>query len=269
MQHVIYGLYDPTLEDCTIRYIGYTSKSPNRRLVEHICESAAKATSHRHKWVRSLLNKGVKPAIVVLESVTAETWRERECYWIATLASGNLVNGTAGGEGLINPTQDVRDRISKTVSAGLVGNRRRAGIAHTADAKAAISAGVKASQGLAEYYASIRGKPGRPVSDAAKEKIRQAKLGKKRPPMGEEWRANMRAGQLGRKHSEETKAKISAAQKGVPRQKGMIHTDSAREAIRASKLGRKWINDGATNKSLPAGSELPQGWAYGKVKRSK
>lgn len=267
MPHVIYGLYDPTLPESVIRYVGYTSQTLDRRLVEHVCESAAKAKSHRHKWIRSLVSRGVKPAIVTLEIVTAETWRERECFWIASLL--NLVNGTAGGEGLINPTQEVRDRISKSVSARLQGNQYRKGIAHTVESKAAIAAGMKLSAKFAAANAAKRGIPGHSISDESKEKIRQSKLGKKRPPMGEEWRANMRAAQLGRKHSAETKAKISAAQKGVSKNVGLVHTDSAREAIRASKLGSKWINDGVANKSLPAGSGLPQGWVFGRVKRSK
>lgn len=180
MSHTIYGLYDPTDSQKTIRYVGYTSKSTSRRLMEHIAESKAKAVSHRHKWIRSVLNKGAKPEIVVIQEVGAENWQDRERHWIGVHGS-SLVNGTVGGDGLVNPTQDVRNRISEKVSLTLVGNKRRADVAHTEKSKKAISDGLKNS---AKYRAAVEAKRGIPpvvFTDEIRKKISEAKKGKKRP----------------------------------------------------------------------------------------
>lgn len=180
MSHTIYGLYDPTDDQKTIRYVGYTSKSPSRRLIEHVAEAKASATCHRHKWIRSVLKKGVKPVVVVIEVVDAESWQERERYWIGAHGS-SLVNGTVGGDGLVNPSKDVRDRISAKVSATLVGNNRRANVSHSEKDKKAISDGLKNS---AKFRAAMNARRGRPVlefTDEIRKKISESKKGKPRP----------------------------------------------------------------------------------------
>jgi hypothetical protein len=108
---VIYGLRDPTINE--IRYVGYTRGDTARRLWWHLHEAQMRNTCHRHRWLRSLLNQGLKPTIVVLE-IVADDWKLREKYWIATLP--NLVNSTEGSEGLINPSLETRAKISGKVS---------------------------------------------------------------------------------------------------------------------------------------------------------
>lgn len=86
--------------------------------------------------------------------------------------------------------------------------------------KAALSQANK-GQGL--------GRKGRPLNEAQKQRLREINLGNK----------NM----LGRKHSDETKAKISAAHKGVPRpeRRGVPRSPETIAKISAAQKGRPSI----------------------------
>lgn len=93
----IYGLYESNNE--TPRYIGKTKMSLNRRLQGHLLE-AKKSLSNTHKlsWIRSLLNKGEKPIIKLLEECDENCWEEKERYWIKnSIKLTNLTNGGDGG----------------------------------------------------------------------------------------------------------------------------------------------------------------------------
>lgn len=135
----IYGLLDPRTK--IIRYVGFSSKPLIHRLREHICEARKRNSCHRHRWIRSLLTENFSPEIVLLERVNAANWQERERHWIKVLTRNRLINSTVGGEGLIHPSTEVRDRISKKVSASLVGNSRRLGTTHSEESKRRISEG--------------------------------------------------------------------------------------------------------------------------------
>lgn len=264
---MIYALYDPTLSPAPVRYVGFTSKSVKRRLTEHIAEAKAGQSSHRLRWIASLLKRGVKPAATVLEAVSAENWQERERFWISQFESGQLTNATAGGDGLVNPSHEVRAAIAAKVSAGLRGNQRRKGVPHDDETRQRISASVKASEAHAAASSDKRGKPGRPLSDAAREKIRAAKLGVKRAPFSPEHIEKLRQASSGRKHSDESKTKISASQVGNQRAKGMVMTAAAKDAIRASRTGSRFINNGKQTRVLKAGEPFPDGWALGRIKK--
>ena len=146
MSACIYKLFDPR-EPLRVRYIGYTAKAISTRLSEHLKEARAGHASHKCNWIRSLLHAGIKPVSESLELVTAGNWQERERFWIA-LYKDSLTNATAGGEGLVNPSQDVRDRISATLIAGgsSLGNQYRKGIPQTTETRIAISEGLLNSE---------------------------------------------------------------------------------------------------------------------------
>ena len=76
---------------------------------------------------------------------------------------------------------------------------------------------------------------GKKHSPEAREKMRLAKLGRKRGPNSAEWNAKIADGQRGKVVSEETRARMSAAIKGVKRApRSAEHC----EAIRRAKLGK-------------------------------
>jgi hypothetical protein len=97
----IYGLYSP--EDEAIRYVGRTKQPLHIRLKEHIDQSRRKRGEQyklhnpRVEWIRSLLARGLKPEIKLLETVTIETQREAEARWMQQFS--DLVNSGHANQG--------------------------------------------------------------------------------------------------------------------------------------------------------------------------
>lgn len=97
----IYGLFDPRYPE-EIRYIG---KADNLeiRLISHISDSMSdEIRICKAIWIRSLLDKNIKPEIRMLEKVTYNhpiEWNDREAYYIAYYFSKGhrLENSTLGG----------------------------------------------------------------------------------------------------------------------------------------------------------------------------
>ena len=100
-----YKLY-ALLDDSGIRYIGLTIQPLHKRLSGHLvsCRQAfkhKKARHHRHCWIKSLLDQGLKPKILLLsEYDTVEEVKQAEIKAIKSYP--NLVNSTAGGDGVTN-----------------------------------------------------------------------------------------------------------------------------------------------------------------------
>lgn len=82
--------------------MGKTGKKPKYRLQEHITHSLKRVNgNHRMNWVRSLLSRGAKPILEVIDEVSEENWRQWEVAWIEFFQETGcrLVNGTPGGDG--------------------------------------------------------------------------------------------------------------------------------------------------------------------------
>ncbi len=272
MKHVIYGLYDPRKET-EIRYVGYTGKRIERRLIEHISEAKnSTIINHRYNWLRSLSKAGIKPSIIILEEVSKENWKEREQFWIAKF--DNLVNSTAGGEGLINPSQDVKDKISAKVTESLQGNKRRLGVPHTEESRKAISNGLRNSEKKKAFDKSRIGINSHANLTEEQKlskglKISKARLNCPTRIFNEEARKNISNGHKGLKHSTETKDKIALANIGNSRALGNILSTDSKNEISESKKGRKFANNGIDCILLKKDELLPTGWQFGMLKRSK
>lgn len=107
----IYGLVDP--ETGEIRYIGKSIR-PAQRLQNHMNEVS---NCHRSHWLQSLKRRGLRPELVILESVHGEwPWQESERYWIKRLkALGcRLTNNTSGGDGVSDLPPETRARMRQT-----------------------------------------------------------------------------------------------------------------------------------------------------------
>lgn len=119
----IYALKEPDTGE--IRYVG-KSYNVQMRFRKHL-SSAFVRINRKTSWIRSLLNRGTKPELEILDEVPIEHWQQWEVAWIEYFkeSGAKLVNGTPGGESAIpmfgkdNPMfgkprpEEVRKKISK------------------------------------------------------------------------------------------------------------------------------------------------------------
>jgi hypothetical protein len=103
---IIYTLANPRTTE--VRYVGWTGRSPERRLEEHIRAALRLEHTFKDRWVLSLLSAGLAPVIEVIDSGSGDGWAEAEKRWIAFYrASGaRLANGTEGGDGVVGLTAE-------------------------------------------------------------------------------------------------------------------------------------------------------------------
>lgn len=95
----VYALIDPR-RPTVIRYVGCSHRLPER-VCEHVWEARrgvrrfrmTEATVRKVEWILSLLDEGLLPGFVILETVLAgENWRRREDYWIDHFMAPELFN---------------------------------------------------------------------------------------------------------------------------------------------------------------------------------
>ncbi len=92
----IYILLEPTGE---VRYVG-KSVNPKERYRKHLNEAKKrKFITYKNNWIYSLLNKGLKPKMEIIDQIDGE-WEWLEQYWVSQMKAWgfNLVNNTEGGE---------------------------------------------------------------------------------------------------------------------------------------------------------------------------
>lgn len=122
----IYALIDP----CTglVRYVGITAQPLAKRFSKHLQMARRGEQNHRSAWIRSLLAQNKVPLMLLIETCSE---RDRERFWISHYRSAgiNLTNGTNGGDGVIDPSESIRKKISASVT----------GYKHTPDARAKIA----------------------------------------------------------------------------------------------------------------------------------
>lgn len=93
----IYTLTDPRTNE--IKYVGKTNDI-KKRYRNHIQESIkGLKKTHKHCWIRSLLNINIKPIIDILEEYDGNDWEWLEIMWIGIIKSWgfNLTNIGDGG----------------------------------------------------------------------------------------------------------------------------------------------------------------------------
>lgn len=97
MINYIYSLHDPlTLEQ---RYIGKSS-NPEKRYKQHLKPYYLRPDTYKNRWLKSLLAKGLKPAMLIL--CECEPWEDInriEKDFIRWLGGNRLTNTTLGGDG--------------------------------------------------------------------------------------------------------------------------------------------------------------------------
>jgi hypothetical protein len=138
----IYSLKDPETNE--IRYIGKTTNI-NTRLKAHITRSRHNKY-HSARWVQSVLKRGFRPIIELVEECTEENWVEREKYWIAYYRElFDLTNILEGGDGgstfgrLGKPWSDEQRKNNRKARLGVSVN-------HTEEGK------KNRAEGVRKYY---------------------------------------------------------------------------------------------------------------------
>jgi hypothetical protein len=88
----IYALTEP--DGQTVRYIGHTDQQLPDQLHHHL---QVRGHSNRANWIRTILDRGELPRILLLEQVdgTNREGRRRQAHWIRKLR--------ADGHNLVNP----------------------------------------------------------------------------------------------------------------------------------------------------------------------
>lgn len=177
----IYTLSHPETNE--VRYVGKTIKSLNARLRRHISDSE-REDNYRTKWIRSLIKRGLKPKIEILECCLEENWQECEKYWIMMLRflGVRLINATDGGDGMSGHlhNEETKAKISRS-RIGMVFSEEtkrklslsHIGKRHTIEAKKKIGISSKA-RGFSEkcMQRARIARTGQKVSEKTKEILR-------------------------------------------------------------------------------------------------
>ncbi|SRR6266550_228766 len=195
----IYTLADPVTR--MVRYVG-KSDNPHSRLDMHISDARTKG-HYCANWIRSLLQKNLRPIIEIVDEVIRSEWQAAEAaYIIFYRDEGNdLVNWTPGGDG-----------------TGSGCDHPRFGKTHTPETLEKMRAAKKgkrqSQQSRAKMSAARSGEKhhnfGRITPSEVRDKIRKSLTGKKQSP---EQVSRMIAAVTGLKRSPETKARMSASRK--------------------------------------------------------
>jgi hypothetical protein len=213
----IYVLCEP---DGRIRYIGKTIHSLSTRLSGHFREARQNFGRYKCNWIRSLLSKGYLPIIQLIGEVEGNGCRE-EIAWIKYFKDEgiNLVNGTDGGDGMLNPSPETRAKMIKARSL-------RKPISDETRAKM-----VKAHKGLIippeQRRKMAEGQIGKIISEEQKLIISKANKGRVR---SEEFRRNVSIFHKGKVLSDETRRRISLGHLGVG--KGVPLSEEHKQNIR-------------------------------------
>jgi group I intron endonuclease len=232
----IYGLFDP--RNAALRYIG-KSNNPHKRLKEHISESSPSKYTKRYvtRWIRQLLDEGLKPAIEILEECSIDTWEQAERAWIADCKRYGLklTNTTSGGDGVHDPPPEVRAKM-----ASMKGKNPWLG----------TEGWMKGKKHSEETKEIMRQKAtGRPRTEEERRKLSESKKGKstwvKGQHLTEEHKRKIGLANSGKKPTQE------AIAKRLEKMKGYKHSEEHRQKIsdglkasyskgnRSSLVGRK------------------------------
>lgn len=161
---------------------------------------------------------------------------------------------------LVGKLECSSEEIAFDLEKGLLKRLRAMGscLANFTDGGEGVS-GLKMSEAAKQKMRDA--KVGKPLSAEHKEKLRIASTGKTLSP---ESRDKVRASKVGKPLSNQHKEKLSAAKAGKP-----IPRETA-EKISLSLAGKWcWITDGFHSKMVKKNTEIPHGWSVGRTGRVK
>jgi hypothetical protein len=186
----------------------YVGKGSKQRMQSHVARAKSGIQSHFYKKLRKLWRDGhIHTAVIVFETLFEEMAYAEEVRLIAYYGRSTLTNGTDGGDGVRNPSEEAKKRmiaprLGKVVSEATRNRQRLAALKKppmTAETKAKISAKAK----------------GRKQPWARELALRNlSKMSGKGRPWTEQQRQLFRKARLGHAVTQETRDKISKSKKG-------------------------------------------------------
>lgn len=182
-------------------YVGFHKGDPNDG---YVCSS-----KHMLKAYRERPQDFTREVLTINEY---DVCRKFESAVIRAMLQQNVPCYNLNVNGAIIYTPEVRAKISQAHKGKIISDEQKAAIK--------------------EWNATKR----LPISEEAREKIRQSKLGKKRASFTEEWRENISKAHLGKKRHAGFGAAVSARQLGTKRKP---LTEAQREVQRIVQTGRK------------------------------
>ena len=205
---------------CPIKnQVRYVGKSVDveNRYINHMC---CKKNTHVYRWINKLKSSGLAPYLIVLE-YNPDDWKDRERFWIQYFKNkGNrLTNLTNGGDGIdgYTPSEETKRKTSNTMK------KYKKTKEHIEKIRLS-NKGQKRSKEFCQKISKIK-------------KEQKIWLGRKH---SEESKKKMSIAATGRKHTVENKIKMSKSQKELYNNgyinpfKGRCHTKESR-----AKLGRR------------------------------
>ena len=120
----IYVLKDP--ETSIIYYVGRSVNIKTRYRQHIFLARRSKKKNRKDAWILSILNKGLKPLIEIIESVPEEICVEREIFWIDTLGKTIKLKNDRDIK-YENSYYIFSDKSRKKMSESQKGNRNKKG----------------------------------------------------------------------------------------------------------------------------------------------
>src|SRR5271166_5558625 len=199
-----YILIDP--RDDAVFYVG---KGKGNRCYQHLANAGKVIGTNRKlkNKILKIIGIGLTPfAEKIFEHQDEWPALANEIAAISFYGRENLCNLTDGGEGIANPSQELRAQMS----ARLIGNKHRLGIPHSPEIRAKMSA-ARQSQPKGEAHYMF----GRKASLESRAKMSESHKGDRSfwfgKHLSEESKAKLAAHNTGKKASLEARAKMSIA----------------------------------------------------------
>ncbi|MBU8540834.1 NUMOD3 domain-containing DNA-binding protein [Falsiroseomonas tokyonensis] len=220
----IYVLTDP--RDGAVRYVGKTIKTLSARLSGHVSLALVrKAKTHTANWIRALNAEGLRPKIAEVDRCCCAGWADLECAWIARYRAegANLTNTTAGGAGDPARSPEVRAKFAAIARA------------RSPETRALLSAASKRRPPHSIEARKKMSEAARSIAPEVRKRVGQMAVGKRH---SDETKAKMSAAKQGKAVSAEARANMSEAQRR------RVRTEAEREAQR-----RAWADKPAEEKA--------------------
>lgn len=204
---IIYAMSDPRTDE--VRYVGMSSSGMARPMRHLQPLGLSRDDTYKGRWLRGLVASGSSPGIHVLSVMDSRAGlpgEERRWIQYGRAMCWPLTNCTEGGDGLVNPTPEVRAKMSAS-HTGKPSSRK--GYKHTPETLARMAAARVGRKLTPEHRAAIAASGiGRRHSAEAIAKMSAAKMGHE---VTAEARAKIGNGHRGRKLTDEHRASLRAA----------------------------------------------------------